>query len=296
MPSFSLVGALEFRSVISSLHQDAAGSSLNAFENPLTPYPGGHYHGYARSRSVSQGSAHREWEPSSDVPLIDRSPLPPVPSLPIDDLDHFPIETPLILIDGDTGPLIPEISQLPEPSHSDTASDVTHALAPTHRLGVSPAFSRAFHTLFPTLHSFHTKTLLGKAVAVLATPAVFVLTVTLPVVVRPYVSARYRHEKATSANNTLSPFEEDGIERALIAEEVVQEEIHELHFNKWLMVVQCVLGPLFCATVLFSTSIWFRSQREGRPDIITNRAPTVGHPRGRADGPLCRNTGVLIRR
>ncbi|KAI9461703.1 Sodium/calcium exchanger protein-domain-containing protein, partial [Lactarius psammicola] len=254
MPSFSLVGALEFRSVISSLHQDAAGSSLNAFEPPLTPYPGGHYHGYAHSRSLSRGSGYREganlWEASSDVPLNDRSPLPPVPSL-IDDSDHRPTETPLILIDGDPEPLIPEISHLPEPSRSDTPSDVTLPLAPTRHQGVALAFSRAFHILFPTLHSFHTKTLLGKTAAILAAPAVFVLTITLPVVVRPYVSARHRHEKALSANNTLISFEEDGIERALIADEVVQEEMHELHFNKWLMGVQCVLGPLFCVAVLF---------------------------------------------
>jgi len=187
-----------------------------------------------------------------------------VPSHPIDDSDHRPTETPLILIDGDTEPLNPEISHLPEPSRSDTPSDVTLPLVPTRRQGVALALSRALHILFPTLHSFHTKTLLGKTASVLAAPAVFVLTITLPVVVRPYVSARHRHEKALSANNTLISFEEDGIERALIADEVVQEEMHELHFNKWLMGVQCILGPLFCVTVLFSTSIWFRSQLGGQ--------------------------------
>ena len=268
MPSFSLAGAIEFRSVIASLHQDAAGSSLNAFEPPLTPYPGGHYHGYAHSRSLSRSSAQIEganpWEPSSDVPLIDRPPLPPVPSLSFYDSDHRPTETPLILIDGDTEPFMPEISHLPEPAHSDTASDVTPTPARTRRQGVAHACSRAFHILFPTLHGFHAKTLLGKAVGVLAAPAVFVLTITLPVVVRPYVGAHYRHEKATSGNNTLSPFEEDGVERALIAEEVAQEEMHELHFNKWLMGVQCVLGPLFCVAVLFSTSVRFRSQLDKR--------------------------------
>ncbi|KAH9068335.1 Sodium/calcium exchanger protein-domain-containing protein [Lactarius deliciosus] len=181
MPSFSLVGALEFRSVISSLHQDAAGSSLNAFEPPLTPYP------------------------------------------------CLPTET---------------------PSHSHRR-DVTLPLAPTRRQSVALAFSRAFHILFPY-------TLLGKAAAVLAAPAVFVLTITLPVVVRPYVSAHHRHEKAKSANNTLISFEEDGIERALTADEVEQED--ELHFNKWLMGVQCVLGPLFCVGVLFKGTVneqWF---------------------------------------
>ncbi|KAH8994874.1 Sodium/calcium exchanger protein-domain-containing protein [Lactarius akahatsu] len=258
MPSFSLVGALEFRSVISSLHQDAAGSSLNAFEPPLTPYPGGHYHGYSHSRSISRGSAYREganlWEASSDVPLNDRSPLPPVPSLPIDDSDRLPTETPLILIDGDMEPLVPEIHPLPESSRSDATSDVTLPLAPSHRQSVALAFSRAFHILFPTLHGFRTKTLLGKAAAVLAAPAVFVLTITLPVVVRPYVSAHHRHEKAKNANNTLISFEENGIERALIADEVGQED--ELHFNKWLMGVQCVLGPLFCVGVLFRIPVF----------------------------------------
>ena len=295
MPSFSLVGAIEFRTVVSSLHQDAAGSSLNAFEPPLTPYPGGHYHGYAHSRSLSRGSAHIDgantWEPSSDVPLIDR---------PSHDSDHRPTETPLIFIDGDTEPFFSEVSHLPEPSHSDT-SDVTHALVRTRRQGVTVAFSRAFHILFPTLHGFHTKTLLGKAAAVLAAPAVFAMTITLPVVVRPYVSARYRHEKATSANNTLSPFEEDGIERALVAEEVVNEEIHELHFNKWLMGVQCILGPLFCVAVLFSKCIRFRFPWGRRSDILydtLNRryeVRTVVPSMGGVSRPLCWDTGVLIR-
>ncbi|KAH9058375.1 Sodium/calcium exchanger protein-domain-containing protein [Lactarius vividus] len=244
MPSFSLVGALEFRSVISSLHQDAAGSSLNAFEPPLTPYPGGHYHGYSHSRSISRGSAYREganiWETSSDVPLNDRSPLPPAPPLPIDDSDRLPTETPLILIDGDIEPLIPEITPLPESSRSDC----NHANTPPR---CRPCWFPRFPHPFPTLHGFRTKTLLGKAAAVLAAPAVF-----------PYVSAHHRHEKAQSANNTLISFEEDGIERALIADEAGQED--ELHFNKWLMGVQCILGPLFCVGVLFKGTVneqWF---------------------------------------
>ena len=43
------------------------------------------------------------------------------------------------------------------------------------------------------------------------------------------------------------------MERALIAEEEVAEEMHAnpLEFNKWLMGVQCVLGPMFCVGVLF---------------------------------------------
>jgi sodium/potassium/calcium exchanger 6 len=116
------------------------------------------------------------------------------------------------------------------------------------------------------MHEFKTKSLLGKFAAVFAAPAVFALTITLPVVVRPYDSLGRRYEKDPSTVNTLTTFEEDGIERTLIAEEVVLEEMHELKFNKWLMAVQCAFGPLFCTAVLFSTSIYqlflFQSEKK----------------------------------
>ncbi len=240
--------------MISSLQQDASGSSLTAFDPPVTTYAGRHYHGHARS--ISGGSAHRDtWEASSDVPLNDRSPLTPVPSLPIDEADHRPTETPLIFIHSDPEPLIPDISYPLESSRSDALSDVT-SLGPTRPQGADHAFSHALHILFPTLLDFHKKNLLRKAASIFAAPAVFLLTITLPVVVRPYVCARYGHEKGQGSNNTFASFEEDGIERTLIADEVVQEEMHELHFNKWLMAVQCFFGPLFCVAVFFSTSIW----------------------------------------
>ena len=44
------------------------------------------------------------------------------------------------------------------------------------------------------------------------------------------------------------------MERAMIAEEMVQEDLHKMEFNKWPMAVQCVFGSLFCAVVLFSAS------------------------------------------
>jgi sodium/potassium/calcium exchanger 6 len=106
------------------------------------------------------------------------------------------------------------------------------------------------------MHEFKTKSLLGKVAAVFAAPAVFVLTITLPVVVRPYDSPGYRLEKAPTTASTLNTFEEDGIERTLVAEEVVLGEMHELKFNKWLMTIQCALGPSFCTAVLFSTSVY----------------------------------------
>jgi len=115
------------------------------------------------------------------------------------------------------------------------------------------ALKRMCHVLFPTMHEFKTKSLLGKVAAVFAAPAVFALTITLPVVVEPYDSLGDRYEKAPS---TINVFEEDGIERTLVAEDVVLGEMHELRFNKWLMAVQCAFGPLFCTAVLFKGSAY----------------------------------------
>lgn len=266
MPSFSLVGALEFRSVISSLQQDAAGSSLGTFEPRLTPYIGGHYHGIGHSRSRSHSGSIHTSDASSDVPLSDRSPLPRASHLAPDQGPSLP-ESPLILINSDTEPRIPEISHTPASPRSDDSGDIAHYEVATRRQTVHLALERMCHILFPTMHEFKTKSLLGKVAAVFAAPAVFALTITLPVVVRPYDSLGDRYEKAP---NTINVFEEDGIERTLVAEDVVLGEMHELRFNKWLMAVQCALGPLFCTAVLFSTSIFlvFLSQNEKNSDSL----------------------------
>jgi sodium/potassium/calcium exchanger 6 len=254
MPSFSLVGALEFRSVISSLHQEAAGSSLGTFEPLLTPYIGGHYHGigYSRSRSHS-GSMHTS-DTSSDVPLSDRPSLPRASHLAPDQGPSLP-ESPLILVNSDMEPPIPEFSHTRASPRSDNGSDIALYEVATRHQTVRLALKRMCHILFPTMHEFKTKSLLGKVAAVFAAPAVFALTITLPVVVGPYDSLGDRYEKAP---RTINTFEEDGIERTLVAEDVVLGEIHELGFNKWLMAVQCAFGPLFCTAVLFSTSNFLR--------------------------------------
>ncbi|KAI0279739.1 Sodium/calcium exchanger protein-domain-containing protein [Russula aff. rugulosa BPL654] len=249
MPSFSLVGALEFRSVISSLQQEAVGSALGSFEPLLTPYIGGHYHGIGHSRSRSHSGTS---DASSDVPLSDRSSLPQASHLAPDQGPSLP-ESPLILINGDTEPRIPEISHTRAFLRPDNSSDIAHHEVATRRQTVRLALKRICHILFPTMHEFKTKSLLGKVAAVFAAPAVFALTITLPVVVGPYDSLGDRYEKAPSIINI---FEEDGIERTLVSEDVVLREMHELRFNKWLMAVQCAFGPLFCTAVLFKGSAY----------------------------------------
>jgi sodium/potassium/calcium exchanger 6 len=110
----------------------------------------------------------------------------------------------------------------------------------------------------------------------LAAPAVLLLTLTLPVVVTPH-GAPGAPEKSPGGpiaslsvpapplvDGHLVDWEEEGVERALVAEEEVQEEMHDhLRFSKWLMVAQCVLGPLFVAAVLFGASPCFLSNECG---------------------------------
>jgi hypothetical protein len=78
---------------------------------------------------------------------------------------------------------------------------------------------------------------------------VFALTITLPVVVELYASLGDRYEKAPSVINT---FEEDGIERTLVAEDVVLGEMHELS----------------CCTFQYVDVFRFWSQSEKKSDSL----------------------------
>lgn len=136
--------------------------------------------------------------------------------------------------------------------------------------------ARTCHIIFPTLHHWTEKQFLGKVVSVFAAPAVMALTLTLPVVVTPYIGSQDAFEKPNGGDPRLIDFEEEGveIERALIAEEEVEEEMHELKFNKWLMAAQCALGPLFCTGILFSE---FGIQRLS---ALLNGSQTIQRTRG----------------
>ncbi|KAI0314610.1 Sodium/calcium exchanger protein-domain-containing protein [Amylostereum chailletii] len=259
LPSFSLVGALEFRHVIASLQNQSAGSQLNIFESPLAPYPGGHYHRFrssSRPRTpVSPNEDQDSWDPSLGVPLNDRhSPQPLLSrSLPV-----LPPQSPLLVDFGNSGddndvPPIPTISHTPASPTIDNPPDPEgqSSVKLSRRQRVFNVVSSICHTLFPTFLGFRSKSVLAKIAAVFAAPAVFALTITLPVIVMPYDNSHSHYEKSILSSDPLLTFEEEGIERALIAEEEVQEELHHLGFSKWLMATQCVLGPLFSAGVLF---------------------------------------------
>jgi sodium/potassium/calcium exchanger 6 len=94
--------------------------------------------------------------------------------------------------------------------------------------------------------------------ALFAAPAVLALTLTLPVIVTPrngddFIEKEEAVVEGAPTLGNLIDFEEEGIERPLVAAQEQVEDIleEEMHFNKWLMATQCVCGPLFCAAVLF---------------------------------------------
>ncbi|KAG9046796.1 hypothetical protein FS837_003614 [Tulasnella sp. UAMH 9824] len=55
LPSFSLIGALEFRSVVDALEKESTAADLNMFNTASSPYAAGHYHHH---RTASEHSRH----------------------------------------------------------------------------------------------------------------------------------------------------------------------------------------------------------------------------------------------
>ncbi|KAF8896403.1 Sodium/calcium exchanger protein-domain-containing protein [Infundibulicybe gibba] len=220
LPSFSLLGALEFRHVVASLEPDAAGPSLSMFDSPVTPY--------ARPRSLL-------------------SPIPQYPSHnQLRPHDYFDVHTP-----RSTSP-IPSILHTPASPTVSNGDTESHTYIPlTRKQHIIHILKRINHVLFPSLHEFQSKSVLGQIASVFATPAILLLTITLPVVVTPYETSTAAREKIHVAEGRLVEFEEEGVERALVAEQGLQDDLYEMSFNKWLMAVQCTLGPLFCVAVLF---------------------------------------------
>ncbi|KAF8992834.1 Sodium/calcium exchanger protein-domain-containing protein [Cyathus striatus] len=252
MPSFSLIGAIEFREVVAGLRNSAAGSSLNMFESPVTPYAGGHYHSHPTSRTRTPRTSltsHdvEEWDAAfNDVPLDERSrPMSDYfGEAPRQSRDHTPV---------------PSIFRTPaSPTASESAtSEIQRYSPPTRWRRMLHTLYQIYHTLFPTFHRFKEQSILGQIACIFAAPAVLMLTLTLPVVVTRYNCNHSSREKHLShAEGRLVDFEEEGVERILVAEEEVEDGMHELTFNKWLMAVQCVLGPLFCAKILFGGSLY----------------------------------------
>ena len=244
MPSFSLIGALEFRQVVASLASQAAGDPLNLHiyeEGPLTPYVRGYYPHHHSHSSISRPRTpdrdQDNWDTvAGSVQLHECSP-------------HISPSASAVRLDQMIFPSNPA-------SETETAS--LQFTPPSKPQRAKYVFYRIWHTLFPTLHHFWEKSFVGKIASLFAAPAVMALTITLPVVVTPYVAdgSLEKLPTAGTVDSRLIDFEEEGVEveRALIAEEEIVEELHDLKYNKWLMAAQCIFGPLWCVTVVFGES------------------------------------------
>ncbi|OJT02445.1 hypothetical protein TRAPUB_7012 [Trametes pubescens] len=250
MHSFSLVRALEFRRVVSSLNKDSASARLSVFESPLTPYGAPHRHARTTSGSRTPSrTPHRHsrdleqdpWDAALGVPLDERSP----PTIVTSTISEEPRDA------GELAP-IPFIAHTPASPTSEGDSESQTFVTPSRRAQAWATLTHIGHILFPTLHEFGNKSILGKITAIFAAPATMMLTLTLPVVMTAYQDSGATEKRRVSSPSEprLVDFEEEGIERTLIAEEEVEEGMHEMVFNKWLLAVQCFLGPLFCAVVM----------------------------------------------
>lgn len=253
MPSFSLVGALEFRRVVSSLQKDSASSRLSVFESPLTPYGGSHYH---RHRTTS-GSRTPSRTPHPHIRDLEQDPWDAALGVPLDERSPPTIVTPVISETPEDADALPAIAHTPASpaSEADSESQMTF-VQPSSGARAWDTLAHTAHILFPTLHDFGSKSFLGKVAALFAAPAVMLLTLTLPVVVTAHEdpTATEKRKSSGASEARLIDFEEEGEERALIAEDEVEEGMHEMVFNKWLLAAQCCLGPLFCAAVMLGTS------------------------------------------
>ncbi|KAF8632221.1 hypothetical protein AX15_001979 [Amanita polypyramis BW_CC] len=258
LPSLSLLGALEFREVVSSLRDQSSTASLDMFDSPVTPYAGGHYY---RSRGVRSPSTTISpevdpWDAAlgpPSVPLDDRSPElrgPLIFSPAVAESESRSQQGGYFDEPAEQSAGVPAIHCIP-PSPIPSSDSPTY-IASSKRENFMRRAGHVIYALFPTLHHFRKQSVLFQMAFIFASPAVLALTITLPVVVTPFEGGLLSKEKIYSDDAPLVGFEEEGVQRVLIAEEEMQQEMHEIKFNKWLMALQCALAPPFCVGVLFN--------------------------------------------
>jgi sodium/potassium/calcium exchanger 6 len=254
MASFSLVGALEFRELVTSLTPHAAGTQLSAFEPTSLPFANGYYRTRSRGRTPASRGHSGEQDPWDYT--LGRS-------LQLEHRAHSPVPDrltqSLVVSSPQLSGVSPALAQ-DSPTQAEGGLSTLDPLAsqsllPTGRQKVFRALRRTWEVLFPTLRNFWAKSALTKLASVFAAPAVLALTLTLPVVITPYhdvLVPEQSLEGRTPAPLINIEDEDEGREQAVLAEEEVLEEMHDhLKFDKWLVVAQCILGPLFVAKILF---------------------------------------------
>ncbi|KAK9247687.1 Sodium/calcium exchanger protein-domain-containing protein [Lipomyces tetrasporus] len=151
-------------------------------------------------------------------------------------------------------PASPAISlhlELPRPHHNETMSNISEvdsqlsdvSSQSSGRLCI-PFRSDLTKALFPTIDRLHEKTNLNKFISILAVPSVLLLTITIPVI----EAERFEGEELDNAAYIPEVYVEgDGNSERDIPVETNENVIGQTRFkgwNKWLMCVQCIFGPL----------------------------------------------------
>ncbi|CAE6410312.1 unnamed protein product [Rhizoctonia solani] len=275
LPSFSLLGALEFRTVVNSLHGSSTAGTLNMFDAPVSPYAAGHYRRLSVVSSASSASSMRRgattappamegtdpeeqrdpWDVAFSLQLSERgggstnngTTLAPAAEIhraksPVPSIHIFSPNSP----SNGVGPAAPRKLFVPDDALAE----------PQWKL----VMRQVMHTLFPSLVDLSSRPWLWKLVAVCSAPAIFALTLTLPVVVSEPES-----NSGGGAGGSVTPllidYDESDVEDEMMqARMEAEEHVHDVHFNKWLTAIQCALSPVFCISVLFSGQkhvVWY---------------------------------------
>jgi hypothetical protein len=109
-----------------------------------------------------------------------------------------------------------------------------------------------YASLFPTLNDFRSKTWFQKILSIIALPAVFCFTITLPVVDTEQSEAEGEIKLPSDSPTTLvSPLPDGASE--LFHPLADEEAMVPRAWNRWLTGVQCIFAPLFIAFIFFGT-------------------------------------------
>ncbi|KAG9025661.1 hypothetical protein FRB95_009932 [Tulasnella sp. JGI-2019a] len=367
LPSFSLIGALEFRSVVNELQKASTTETLTMFDTPNTPSSAGRYIRHvSRTRHSRQSSQqltvhsrsgtnpHDLEQDPWDAALAGAVPPGSGKSPTTGPGDGVPFPTGNRATTHNPKSSAPDITIIPStPANLGAYADLPSSptLSPASSLGellprgreplppfaIAPAglhlprdlasfdgasfafdqpatettrreqrkltrnfltvILQIFHTLFPTLQNFGSphKSWVACVVGVVAAPAVFLLTITLPVVItcddeevheQPVrndrmsitegrlvdirtesedrvnwnahysltpTTTRYRDADAFESDlRTEEEQEEEGESDVSSIVSDIEKEMHGVRFDKSLLAIQCVSGPVFVTAVLFS--------------------------------------------
>jgi hypothetical protein len=110
-----------------------------------------------------------------------------------------------------------------------------------------------YETLFPTLLEFGSKTWFQKILAIIAIPAVFCLTITLPVADNeaPEADGEIRLPSRRSSPTTIIslPDVSPDLVRPISSDGDIS--VGQRCWNRWLTGVQCICAPLFLTFIFF---------------------------------------------